>query len=428
MYRIALSALVVVIGLAVVLVVSNFTQGDSPTPAVAQSGEGEPKGPPEELQLRPGQLADPGPVTVNTRGWATDFSISAIPYSEVLSGGVPKDGIPALNAPNFETIAEARTWLDGVAPVISLEIDGIARAYPLAVLTWHEIVNDELNGTPVAVTFCPLCHTALVYDRRLDGTVHDFGVSGNLRFSDMIMYDRQTETWWQQATGKGIVGVQTGTKLDFLPSQIISLDDFAATYPDADVLSRDTGHSRRYGDNPYVGYDDANTQPFLFGDARGALETDGRRSPKERVVTLGEGGEGNEPIAFPYTEIRTTGVAQLDFEGEPLVVFWTPGTTSALNDRDINQSEDVGATGVFSAIVDGETLTFSRDGGEDGPITDAETGSTWDITGRAIDGPLTGTALEAIAHGDHFWFAWAAFTPDTRIWTADGTISAQDAV
>jgi hypothetical protein len=428
MYRIALSALVIVVGLAVVLVVSNFTQGETPTPAVAQTDQAETLEPSVEVELRPGQLADPGPVTVNTRGWATDFGISSISYSEVLSGGVPKDGIPSLSAPNFESIADARTWLDGVSPVISLEIDGVARAYPLAILTWHEIVNDELNGTPVAVTFCPLCHTALVYDRTLDGSVHDFGVSGNLRFSDMIMFDRQTETWWQQATGKGIVGVLTGTKLDFLPSQIISLDDFATTYPDADVLSRDTGHGRRYGDNPYVGYDTADSQPFLFGDAGGRLETDGRRLPMERVVTLGEGGEGNEPVAFPYTEIRSTGVAQLDFEGEPVVVFWTPGTTSALDGRDIDQSEDVGSTGVFSAVVDGQTLTFSRAGGEDGAITDAETGSTWDITGRAIDGPMAGTALEAIAHGDHFWFAWAAFTPDTRIWTIDGTISAQDAV
>lgn len=428
MYRIVLSALVVVVGLAIVLIVSNFTQGDTPAPAVARSEDAEVQGPTREVPLREGQLANPGPLTVSTRGWSTDFSISAIPFSEVLSGGVPKDGIPALNAPRFESIADARTWLDGVAPVIAIEIDGVARAYPLAILTWHEIVNDELNGTPVAVTFCPLCHTALVYDRNLDGTTHDFGVSGNLRFSDMIMYDRQTETWWQQATGKGIVGDLTGTKLGFLPSQIISLDQFATTYPEADVLSRDTGHSRRYGANPYVGYDDADRQPFLFGDTSGALPTDGRRQPMERVVTLGEGGEGNEPIAFPYTELRRQGVAQLEFEGDPVAVFWTPGTASALNASVIDQSEDVGSTGVFSSLVDGQALTFSRDGGEEGAITDAETGSRWDITGRAIDGPMDGSVLEPIAHGDHFWFAWAAFTPDTRIWTTEGTISAEDAV
>jgi len=426
MYRIVLSAIVIVVGLAVVLVVSDFTQGDSPTPAVAQSEDADVQTP--EVELREGQLADPGPVTFNTRGWATDFSISAIPFNEVLSGGVPKDGIPALNNPRFESIADARTWLGDQSPVIALEIDGVARAYPLAVLTWHEIVNDELNGTPVAVTFCPLCHTALVYDRTLDDTIHDFGVSGNLRFSDMIMYDRQTETWWQQATGKGIVGSLVGTKLDFLPSQIISIEQFATTYPDADVLSRDTGHSRRYGANPYGGYDTAERQPFLFGDTSGALPTDGRRLPMERVVTLGEGGDGNEPVAFPYVELRSEGVAQLDFEGEPVVVFWAPGTASALGASQIDQAEDVGATGVFSSVVDGQALTFSREGGEDGVITDAETGSTWDITGRAIDGPMTGTALEPIAHGDHFWFAWAAFTPDTRIWTTTGTISAEDAI
>jgi hypothetical protein len=147
----------------------------------------------------------------------------------------------------------------------------------------------------------------------------------------------------------------------------------------------------------------------------------------ERVVTLGEGGEGNEPISFPYTELRTSGVAQLDFRGEPIVVFWAPGVASAMGAAIIDEAEEIGGTGVFSAIVDGETLTFSRDGGEETPITDAQTGSTWDITGRAVDGPLDGTVLEPVAHGDHFWFAWAAFTPDTRIWTLDGIIDFAEA-
>ena len=417
MNRFAIASIVVVLGLAAVVVISGLSQ--SPAPASAQDetspGATAPDSGATVPDRRPGQLDDPGEPRFSTRGWATNFDISAIPYDEILSGGVPKDGIPAVNDPQFESIEEARQWVTGKGPVIALEIDGDARAYPLAVLTWHEIANDVVGGVPVTVTFCPLCHTALVYDRTLDGTVYDFGVSGNLRFSDLVMYDRQTETWWQQATGKGIVGDLTGAKLPFRASQLIGLDQFAEAYPDGIVMSRDTGHRRDYGRNPYAGYDTPDQQPFLFAGV-----TDGRVAPKERVVTLGE--QDSEAISFPYTELRSTGVAQVEFEGEPVVVLWVPGAASALNRSAIDESEDVGSTGVFSAVVDADTLTFVRSGGEDAPITDVETGSTWDITGRAIDGPLAGTTLEPIPHGDHFWFAWAAFVPETSIWTADGTI------
>jgi hypothetical protein len=411
MNRIAIGSAVAALGLAAALALPAITTtSDTTTAQEAETTD-------EFVPQRPGQIQDPGSPRFNTGGWSTDFDISAVPFSEIFSGGPGKDGIPAIDNPKFESIEEARAWLADTSPVIALEVEGEARAYPLAVLMWHEIVNDTVGDVPVIVTFCPLCHTALAFDRRLDGAVHDFGVSGNLRLSDMVMYDRQTETWWQQATGKGIVGSLTGAKLDFLPSQLIGLEQFAATYPDGIVLSRDTGHGRDYGRNPYVGYDTADQQPFLFDGV-----TDGRLAPKERVVTLGE-QDSEAPLSIPYSELRSIGVAEIDFEGQPVVAMWAPGATSALNGVSIDDSEDVGATGVFSAIVDGETLSFTRDGGEDAPITDTQTGSTWDITGRAIDGPLTGTSLEPVNHGDHFWFAWAAFVPDTGIWTTDGIIS-----
>ena len=407
MNRIGIASAVAALGLVAAVALPSLTT--SPTPVHAQDGEFVPQ--------RPGQIEDPGEPRFSTSGWDTDFSISAVPYNEIFSGGPGKDGIPAVNDPKFESIEEAREWVTGSGPVISLEIDDDARAYPLAVLTWHEIVNDTVGDVPVVITFCPLCHTALVFDRTLDGTTYDFGVSGNLRFSDLVMYDRQTDSWWQQATGQGIVGDLTGAKLEFLPSQLIGLDQFAETYPDGVVMSRDTGFSRDYGRNPYVGYDDADQQPFLFDGV-----TDGRLSPKERVVTLGE-QDSDAPISIPYSELRSTGVAQIDFEGAPVVALWEPGAVSALDASYIDESDDVGATGVFSAVVDGETLTFGRDGDEDASITDLETGSTWDVTGHAIDGPLAGSALEPISHGDHFWFAWAAFVPHTSIWTTDGIVA-----
>jgi hypothetical protein len=397
------------IALGLAATVTFVTAIASPTGVAAQDGETVPR--------RPGQIEDPGRPSFSTHGWATDFSISAVPFSEILSGGPGKDDIPAISQPRFESIDEARAWVTGASPVIALEIDGDARAYPLAILTWHEIVNDVVGDVPVIVTFCPLCNTALVFERALDGIVHDFGVSGNLRFSDMVMFDRQTETWWQQATGQGIVGELTGAKLEFLPSQIIGLDQFATTYPDGRVLSRDTGHLRDYGRNPYVGYDTTDERPFLFDGV-----TDGRLAPKERVVTLGD-QDSEAPVSIPHAELRASGVAQVEFEGRPVVAIWQPGAVSALDAYYIDESEDIGATGVFSAVVDGRALTFTRDVGENAPVTDLETGSTWDVTGRAIDGPLAGTTLEPTGHGDHFWFAWAAFVPHTSIWTSDGLIS-----
>ena len=409
MNRIAFGATVAALGLAAVVALpATITTTDNT--ASAQEGD-------EFVPVRPGQIEDPGSPGRLASGWSTDFDISAVPFDEIFSGGPGKDGIPAINDPRFEPLDAARSWVSGQGPVIAFEIDGDARAYPLAVLTWHEIVNDTVGDEPVIVTFCPLCNTGLVFERTIDGALHDFGVSGNLRFSDMVMYDRQTETWWQQATGIGIVGDLTGTKLEFVPSQIISLDQFAEAYPDGQVLSRDTGFSRDYGRNPYVGYDTVDQQPFLFDGV-----TDGRLAPKERVVTLGE-QDSETPISIPHSQLRAVGVVNLEFEGAPLTVFWQPGVTSALDGANISESEDIGGTGVFSAVVDGESLTFTSTVGGEPVITDEQTGSTWDITGRAIDGPLAGTSLEAANHGDHFWFAWAAFVPQTSIWTTDGVIS-----
>lgn len=373
--------------------------GGSVTSAVPNGSGGESAGPTPDL----------GNLQVSTRGWTTDFSVTSVDLGEIMSGGPGKDGIPAINAPKFESLAAAAGWLDPESPVISLEIGGQARAYPLAILIWHEIVNDTLGGTPVVVTFCPLCHTALTFGRELDGTVYNFGTTGNLRFSDLVMYDHQTESWWQQATGQAIVGRLTSRKLTFLPAQIVSLAEFAAAHPEADSLSRDTGASREYGQNPYVGYDQADQKPFLFDGV-----VDGRLAPKERVVALDLAGK---PIAVPYSVLMATGVVELGTGKDRVVVFWAPGTRSALDSADIDGGRDVGSSGVFVPMAGGRALTFSRSSGAAGPIVDNETGSTWSVTGRATAGPLAGETLEPVIHGDHFWFAWAALEPETTIWT-----------
>ena len=340
---------------------------------------------------------------VSRRGWKTDFSRHTVPFDEILSGGPPRDGIPPIDDPKFIANEAASQWLGDREPVIIFGINGDVRAYPLQILTWHEIVNDVVGGVPVAVTFCPLCNAALVFDRRLDGVTHDFGTSGKLRNSDLIMWDRQTESWWQQFTGEGIVGALAGKKLTSLPSQVISWGDFKASNPEGIVLSRDTGFNRSYGRNPYAGYDRADNPPFLF---RGEL--DGRLLPKERVafVTVGD-----KTAAFPFSILEVERAANYTVSARDLVVFFQPGTVSALDRGSIEGSRDVGASGVFDALLDGQKLTFRADGEN---IVDNETGSLWNILGKATKGPLMGQELVSVVHDNNFWFAVAAFKPDTK--------------
>ena len=342
---------------------------------------------------------------ISTRGWETDFSRHTVPFDEIFSGGVPRDGIPPIDNPKFTTPEAANEWLGDEEPVILLEINGEARAYPLQILIWHEIVNDDIGGVPVAVTFCPLCNSAIVFDRRLDGIIYDFGVSGNLRNSDLIMWDRQTESWWQQLTGDAIVGELTGKRLTFLPAPMISWADFKAANPQGQVLSRDTGFRRSYGENPYVGYDRADIPPFLF---QGDL--DGRLQPKERVAAV---AIGDAAAAFPFSILEKERVVDYIVGGQDLVVFFKPGTRSALDGLLIGDSREVGATGVFDSNLDGRKLTFRAEGDT---FVDNETGSVWNILGQATEGQLAGTQLMPIIHANHFWFSWGAFKPDTKIY------------
>jgi hypothetical protein len=303
------------------------------------------------------------------------------------------------------TPQDAAKWLRGREPVIALDLNGSQRAYPLQILIWHEIVNHQLAGIPITVTFCPLCDTAIVFDRRVSGQTLDFGTTGNLRKSDLVMWDRETESWWQQATGTAILGALTGAVLSVFPAAIVSFDTFRQAFPEGSVLSRDTGFDRIYGENPYPGYDDAKTPPFLF---RGP--TDGRLPPKEKVVAVSIGGED---VAYPYSILQKRGVIADSVGGSSIAVFYLSGTASALGGSSIPDSPDGGATGVFKPRLGDRKLKFRASGNR---FIDIETGSTWDLLGRAVSGPLAGGRLEAVVHGDHFWFAWAAFKPATRVY------------
>ncbi len=344
--------------------------------------------------------------------WKTNTKKTTIKLSELLSGGPGKDGIPPIYNPKFISQPKAAKWLKPNEPIISLVLNGKARAYPLEILTWHEIVDDSLGGVPVAVSFCPLCYSAMVYDRRIDSKVYTLGVSGMLRHSDMVMYDKQTESLWQQIDGKAIVGDMVGKQLKMLPAQIISFEQFCKAYPWGDVLSRDTGYKRPYGRNPYVGYDDINRTPFLF-----RTKPDGRLKPMQRVVAV---IVGKLSKTYPYTITRKKSVIN-DTIGKTAIVIFHKGTTvSALNKAVISQSQEVGSTGVFQRRFGGRELRFVL---KNGLFVDKQTNSQWDITGKAVAGKLKGKQLKAVQHGDYFAFAWLASRPDTVIYGSEPTKS-----
>jgi hypothetical protein len=373
------------------------------TTAPGAPGSSPPSIPPEPSGF---DTADEG-LRVSTAGWSTDFSRHDIPLGEIISGGPGKDGIPAIDEPNFLPV-ERVDWLVEREPVIAFGIGDDWRAYPIQILVWHEIVNDVVADTPVTITFCPLCHTAIAFDRRVGDRVLDFGTTGNLRHSDLVMYDRQTESWWQQATGRAIVGELTGTQLEFLPSQLISWGQFVAAHPDGTVLSRDTGHPRDYDRNPYPGYDSVDTDPFLLEDK---TLIDGRLSPKVRILGL---VIGDRAVAYPFPFLAEQPVVNDEVGGEPIVVVWSDGTASGLGGPTVAGGEIVGAANAFSAVLDGRTLTFEPADG--GAMRDLETGTTWTFEGRATAGELEGSELELLVADSPFWFAWAVFRPDTRVW------------
>lgn len=274
-------------------------------------------------------------------GWKTDFSRKTINFDEILSGGPPKDGIPAIDKPVFKPIS-AITDVTDHEPVVSLTIAGKARSYPLRILIWHEIVNDTISDVPVTVTYCPLCNSAIAFDRRVDGRVLDFGTTGKLRNSDLVMYDRTTESWWQQFTGEAIVGEMVGKSLKMLPARLESFAQFKAREPGGEVLVPNNPGLRNYGQNPYVGYDSA-AKPFLYNGAmpKGI-------SPMARVVAV-------------RTKTATFAVAlALLREKRTMTQFgvtlaWQEGQTSAVDARAIAKGRDVGT--VSAAVTDDKGKT-----------------------------------------------------------------------
>jgi len=258
----------------------------------------------------------------------TDFSKHSVDLGEIRSGGPPKDGIPSIDNPKFIS-ASAERELSAQEPVISLNVAGDARAYPLRILMWHEIVNDTVGGVPLAITYCPLCNSGLVFKRSVGGKVLDFGTTGRLRNSELVMYDRQTESWWQQFTGTAIVGEMTGTRLESVPVRIEAFERFAAHNPAGKVLVPNNPDIRAYGRNPYSGYDGL-SRPFLYsGSMPENIE------PMARVVAVTVAGK---PQAVALELVRGGGPVEIG----DVVISWEAGQNSALDASEIAKGRDIG--------------------------------------------------------------------------------------
>jgi Protein of unknown function (DUF3179) len=309
-------------------------------------------------------LGEASPPPSDAAQWETDFSKRLVPLKEFHSGGPPKDGIPAIDAPRY-TRADEVDFLEDREPVILVTVEGESRAYPLQILTWHEIVNTQFGDVPAAVTFCPLCNTAIAFDRRVDGQVLDFGTTGKLRDSNLVMYDRQTESWWQQFGGEALVGEFAGKELRQLPARMVSWREFRNVHPSGLVLNRDTGFVRDYGTNPYAGYDDIASPP-IFATRN---SDDDRLPPKERVVYV---EVGKQAFAVPFPALVDKRTVEVETDEGKLLVRWQPGVASALDSAAIAEGRDVGSA---SALLEGEPVPFS----------------------------------------EPFWFAVAAFRPDIEI-------------
>ena len=270
-------------------------------------------------------------------GWATtDFSKRSINLKEILSGGPSKDGIPSIDNPVFKAIADIKNISDQ-EPVIGFAINGDARAYPLRILMWHEIVNDTVGGVPVTVTFCPLCNAAIVFERTINGKMLDFGTTGLLRNSDLVMYDRQSQSWWQQFTGTAIVGSMLGTELKFLPARLESFANYKKRFANGKVQVPNNPSKRNYGRNPYTNYDSM-AYPFLYkGDLPKGIK------PMERVVAFRQGSQqGSKKNSQMKAYALPLLAKSRQLKSGNVTISWSAGQTSALDSGQIDQGRDIG--------------------------------------------------------------------------------------
>lgn len=333
-------------------------------------------------------------TTVGNTNSANDKEKHIVPVDQIVSGGPPPDGIPSIDDPKFISVQEAGKFLEDSDFVLGLNINGDIRAYPLQILVWHEIVNDNVGGIPVAVTYCPLCFTNQVFNRSLDDgqEVVEFGTSGKLYNSNLVMYDRTSKSLWSQAMAEGIVGKYAGTKLERVPFDVAYWKEWKQLYPESKILSRNTGSNRPYGVDPYGDY--YTNSDVLFP----VSNKDNRLGLKEIVIGFENKGQYK---AYKLQEIENKKVINDQVNGKPIALFSLHPFMVRAYDR---------------IVEDGElTLEFEYDA-DNNRIIDKQTGSEWNFEGMAINGQMKGKQLTRLPYDEGFWFEWIAFHPKTGLY------------
>ncbi len=314
-----------------------------------------------------------------------------VPLDQIVSGGPPPDGIPSIDSPKFASVNDANKFLGNSDKVVGISINGDIRAYPLQILVWHEIVNDNVDGIPVAVTYCPLCFSIQVFNRTVNNTFLQFGTSGKLYNSNLVMYDRTSKSLWSQALGEGIVGKYAGLKLEKIPFDVAYWKDWKQLYPNSKVLSRETGSARPYGADPYGDY--YSSPDILFPISN----RDSRLGLKEIVVGLENEGSNK---AYKIQDVEKLKVINDQINNRSVTIF----SLYPLMVR------------VFDSLVNGQTLTFQYNF-TNNSFTDKQTGSRWDFEGKSTEGPLKGNQLLHLPFDEGFWFEWTAFHPATKLYS-----------
>ena len=367
-----LASIGVAIAIIAVLTITSFSSSET----VSISKESENVSSPEDLE-----------VSVPEGIMVTNGQKHIVPLDKIKGGGPPKDGIPSIDNPKFVPVSESQ-FVPDTTFVIGLDINGEKRAYPLFIMVWHEIVNDSVGGVPVAVTYCPLCFTNQVFERVIDGKEVEFGTSGKLYNSNLVMYDRLTDSYWSQALGVAITGELTGYELKRIPFDVISWADWKTLHPDTLVLTTETGHIRSYGVDPYGDY---YTDPRILFPVD---HKDDRMHPKEIILGFYE-----EEVykAYKQEDVESAIVINDKINTQPMMLV----------------SLFSGDSRAFDRTVDGKVLTFDF---VDDVIIDLESKSEWNYDGVAISGSMEGIQLVRLPFNPGFWFEWIAFHPDTEVY------------
>ena len=339
--RTIIAGVVILGALAVIVLGRNFFKNDFPLPSGGETKK-------ETITI------DNGNQSFTTKEiMVTDGTKHSVQLDEILGGGQPKDGIPSIDNPKFVSIAEAEKFLNDDEPGLTLDIDSTARFYPFQILVWHEIVNDIVGGQRVLITYCPLCLSGIVFDPVVQDERVEFGTSGKLWNSNLVMYDRKTDSLWSQILGEAIVGKLTGTQLKVLSSDMTRFGEFKKLHLQGTVLSRDTETTRFYGQDPYGDYYTTTGTYFPVG------KKDNRLGDKDFVLGIVVNGKAK---AYWPEAVKKAGEVSDRFEGKDIIARY---------------EKDIDAVRLFEKKADG--------------------------------------TVERINQFGAFWFSWAATHPDTEV-------------